>query len=117
MGLTIQRLEKEVKLMATIFPNWELFAVPSRGVFGFQGKLSGLNNGKIYEVVIEAKEDSYPITPPAIYIDPLPPISGNWLPGEASDGRAQVCKVKQWNPAKNTFANCVLDAVKFLRDH
>ena len=99
--------------MEKYFPEFKVFIRPPK--FGFQGMFTvraGRVRMIVYEIVIEADENTYPSAPPAIYINP--PIHrdfGNML----FDG--QLCKQKNWNPARSTFANTVLDVIKYLKEH
>ena len=92
------------------FPSFKPFIMPSTGMFGWQGYLQGK---KRRAIVLEANENDYPNSPPAIYIHPSDIGGGHYIPG---NGFNQICKQKAWNPARNNFANTLLDAIKFIKD-
>jgi hypothetical protein len=108
--LTKQRLVMEDRKMAQNFPNFRLFS-EEPDWFGFQGHLKV--KGRIYEVVVESRERDYPSKKPSVYIEPR--IGSHWHTGPRP--YPEVCVVRDWNPALNTFANMVLMAGKFIYEN
>jgi len=92
------------------------FMTPS-GTVGFAGELVGHRSRKIYQVVIKASAYSYPAAEPKTYIDPRPETH-HWIPYGIPFEQRHLCynRDRQWNGAKNSFANCILIAVRYLND-
>ena len=106
-----ERWEVECHLMANNFPEFRPYSV--NGTVGFRGKLEGRRTGRIYDVAIETSIATYPEFPPAVYITPRPEPH-HWEP----DGRggAKLCLRRTWVPTKNTFANTLLVAAKYIAE-
>ena len=111
--LTEIRWQREVELMQENFPAFSWFA--EAPWFGFQGRLKGPRSGRLYEVVLEGREDLYPETYPSTYIDPS--IGGNWRANRNGRSQSELCVVKTWLPSRSTFANTLLDVIKYLEEH
>lgn len=105
--LTELRWQKERELMQSVFPEFQAF---TRGAhFGFEGYLRGHKSGRSYHVVLEGERESYPQCPPGVRMSPT--LGHYWI-GEG--GRRRLCVVRDWQPARSTFANTLLVVVKFL---
>jgi len=94
--------------MQSVFPEFKWFAQPPR--FGFQGYLRGKNTNRLYAVVLEANEKTYPQVPPNVYIDPR--VGHHWI----QDIPPKLCVEKEWIPSRSTFANTLLAAIKYLEE-
>lgn len=74
----------------------------------------------MYQVVLKAIADEYPQSEPATYMDPRPE-SHHWIaftPYERQHGGKLCYQRKQgvWMPARRTFANCLLIAIKYIKE-
>lgn len=108
--LTEMRWQKEQELMQDVFPQFRPF---SRGAsFGFEGHLKGPRSGQFYRVVMEADKVTYPQSPPNV--DMRPKIGENWI---AHRGHRVLCMLRQWRPARSTFANTLLTVLRFIDEH
>jgi ubiquitin-protein ligase len=105
--LTEARWQEEQELMRSTFPEFAPFKQNSR--FGFEGYLRGSKSGKVYRVVLEGEEKSYPQCPPSVFMNPR--IGMYWL---GADDRRRLCMQKEWRPARSTFANTLLGVIRFL---
>ena len=94
--------------MDRFFPQFRPFS--RNGAIGFEGKLEGRRTKRIYNVVLQASVYTYPELEPAIYISPHPEAS-HWI-GE--DRR--LCAHLAWNPSRNTFADALLIAAKYIAE-
>lgn len=108
--LTDTRWQKEQELMRSVFPQFRPFAVGSD--FGFEGYLKGPRTGRTFLVVMEADRASYPQCPPRVCMDPE--IGDHWVDYR---GRRALCVSRDWQPARSTFANTLLAAVRYLDEH
>ncbi len=87
---------------------------------GFLGHLRGPRSRRIYQVVIKAKTDSYPEIEPAVYMYPHAE-SHHWLAFTDEERRngGKLCyqwDKAVWMPARSTMANCLLIAIKYLKE-
>lgn len=108
--LTDVRWQKEQELMRSVFPQFKPFT--RRGDFGFEGHLRGPRTGQVYSVLLEADHRTYPQLPPNVCMRPR--IGNHWID---RNGRRALCVLRQWQPARSTFANTVLAVLRFLDDH
>ncbi len=108
--LTDIRWQKEQELMNSVFPQFKPFADDS--AFGFEGHLKGRKSGRLYRVVIEADKLTYPQCPPRVRMNPR--IAEHWV---EQRGSRVLCMVRDWQPARSTFANTVLAVARFLEEH
>jgi len=109
--LTKPRWEAEIRLMKNHFPEFEPFAVPGVEA-GFGGYLAGPRTGTLYEVTIKTPISNYPEKEPGVYIDPHPEPH-HWI----TDNR--LCYQRDghlWDPAKHTFAQALVLAVKYIAE-
>jgi len=107
--LTELRWEKEQALMRGVFPDFQAFNRDS--CFGFQGCLKGKKSGRVYQVVLEAEQATYPQYAPHVRMEPN--LGHYWI-GEGLARR--LCVTRDWQPARSTFANTLLVAIKFLEE-
>jgi ubiquitin-protein ligase len=105
--LTEARWQKEQELMHSTFPEFAPFLENSK--FGFEGYLRGSKSGKVYRVVLEGEEKSYPQWPPSVFM--APQIGMYWI---GADDQRRLCMQKEWRPARSTFANTLLGVIRFL---
>lgn len=105
--LTEIRWQKEQELMHSVFPQFKPFAEGHR--FGFEGHLKGPRSGQCYRVVLTADETTYPQWPPEVCLDPK--IGNHWV---NQRGRRALCMLREWLPARSTFANTLLAVVRYL---
>jgi hypothetical protein len=108
--MTQARWNAEIELVARNGLPFTPFESKS-GSVGFAGILVG-KSGRRYEVVIKVPASEYPATEPKTYMEPKPE-EHHWI---RSGPRPYLCyqRAKGWNPAKSTFANCILIAVKYV---
>ena len=115
---TQARLDEEQSIMQRYFPTFSFFVTRS-GSIGFLGHLRGTQSGRVYQVIIKAKTDSYPEVEPAVYM--YPHAEGHhWLAFDEEERRngGKLCYMRSegvWTP-RNTFANCLLMAIKYLKE-
>jgi hypothetical protein len=109
--MTDARWRAEIELVGQNFTDFTPFATKS-GFVGFLGVLRG--GSRDYQVVIKVRAIDYPALEPRTYIDPKPE-GHHWLRASGED-HAYLCsdRNKMWNPSKNTFANCILIARKYI---
>ncbi len=107
--LTDLRWQKERELMQSVFPQFKPFV--RRPAFGFEGWLKGSKSGRVYRVVLEGDEATYPQSPPDVRMEPN--VGHHWLGQE----RRRLCVYGKWRAATSTFANMLLAAVKYLEEH
>lgn len=108
--LTETRWQKERELMQSVFPQFRPFNKSS--ICGFEGFLKGPRSGRTYRIVLEADEASYPQCPPNVRMDPK--IGDHWVEHR---GHRVLCAIREWQPARSTFANTLLAVVRFLDEH
>lgn len=108
--LTDVRWQKEQELMRSVFPQFKPFVKGTD--FGFAGRLKGPRSGEVYSVLLEADKASYPQCPPNVCMTPR--IGDHWIDRR---GRRALCVIREWQPARSTFANTLLTVVKFLAQH
>jgi hypothetical protein len=109
--LTKARWEAEVRYMRDVFPQFEPYAIPGKEA-GFYGYLVGPRTETLYEVTIRTPISDYPEKEPGVYIDPHPEPH-HWL----MDNR--LCYQRQghiWNPARDTFAQALALAAKYIAE-
>jgi ubiquitin-protein ligase len=97
------------------FPSFVAFRTDN-GSVGFFGPVRGPRTGREYTITVKVPARNYPDMEPAVYIYPRI-MSGYWqMDGVNGDpnGRLSIWHEKPWAPARNTFANCVLCAIRFL---
>lgn len=87
------------------------------GMVGFAGQLVGQRSRRLYQVVIKVPANRYPAEEPKTYIDPRPEAH-HWIPLSVPFEHRHLCynRDRQWNGAKNSFANCILIVVRYLND-
>jgi hypothetical protein len=88
------------------------------GMVGFAGELVGQHSRRIYQVVIKAPASRYPAEEPKTYMEPKPE-SHHWIPQDGTPmDKRHLCynRDNKWDPARSTFANCILIAVRYLND-
>ena len=100
------RWVQECYVMDVSFPQYKAFS--ANGTVGFEGKLAGPRTKRIYDVKLAAPVRQFPESMPATYISPHPE-EHHWL---APDRR--LCAVWGWNPAKHTFRDVLLVAIKYI---
>jgi hypothetical protein len=102
-----ERWLAEIDLVQQNFPWFTPFELPS-GFVGFAGMIRNC------QVVIKVPANKYPAEEPKTYIDPKPE-EHHWI---RSSGEPYLCyqRNKQWDPARSTFANCILIAVRYIND-
>ena len=108
--LTEVRWQKEQELMQSVFPQFKAFTQES--CFGFEGRLKGQRSGRFYHVVLEGRQASYPQCAPSVRMTPS--VGPYWI-GEGE--RQKLCVIREWQPARSTFANTLLVVVKFLDEN
>jgi hypothetical protein len=108
--LTEARWQKEQELMQSVFPQFKPFTRHTE--FGFEGFLKGPRSGRLYRVILEADQATYPQWPPNVCMDPK--VGDHWV--EHRGSRA-LCVVRDWQAARSTFANTILAVVKYLHEH
>jgi hypothetical protein len=109
--LTKPRWEAEVMFMDDAFPQFEAFAEPGVEA-GFCGYLVGPRTGILYEVTAKTPISRYPEEEPGVYISPHPEPH-HWI----RDNR--LCYQREghiWSPARDTFAQAVALAVKYIAE-
>ena len=112
--MTENRWIAEIEFVKQHFPNFTPFTTRS-GYVGFAGTLKGKR--RQYQVVIKVPANAYPAEEPRTYMDPKPETH-HWIPQNDTpmDSR-HLCyqrEGKKWNPAKSTFANCILIVVRYI---
>ena len=113
--MQIARWTAEVAIMQQRFPSFVAFKT-EKGSVGFFGRVHGPRTGREYTITVKVPAERYPETEPAVYIQPRI-MSGYWsMDGVNGDpnGRLSICRARPWAPARNTFADCVLEAIRFL---
>lgn len=108
--LTDVRWQKEQELMRSVFPQFKPFL--NGREFGFEGRLKGPRTGQVYCILLEADRTSYPQLPPNVSMKPR--IGDHWIERK---GRRALCVIREWQPARSTFANTLLTVLKFLHEH
>ncbi len=106
-ALSKARWEAECYLMTKVFPDFTPY-VEGRFV-GFQGELPGPRSGRNYSVVLRAPMTEYPYREPAVFIDPRPEP-------RHYEANGQLSLLPRWNPARSTFAQMLLFAIKYLHE-
>lgn len=96
--------------MQDVFPQFKPFA--NNHGFGFEGQLAGPRSGQLYQVRIEADETTYPQWPPNVSM--APKVGDHWVEHR---GKRVLCAVRDWQPARCSFANTVLMVVRYLHEH
>jgi hypothetical protein len=104
------RWTAEVAIINKYFPTFVAFKTKN-GSVGFCGRVCGRRTGREYTIIVKVPAQSYPEREPAVYIQPRI-ASGYWQP----NGSLSICHAKPWAPARNTFANCVICAIRFLEE-
>ncbi len=107
--LTEARWRREQELMRSVFPEFQPFLLSPR--FGFEGRLTGPRSQRVYRVILEGNEKTYPQYPPDIRMDPE--IEHHWIRDAA---KARLCVAQNWAPSRSTFANRLLVALRYLRE-
>lgn len=106
--LTPERWQAEVIHMRHVCPQVRSFA---RGtIVGFAVVLIGPQTGIRYHVIVQAEVKDYPQKEPAVFMHPRAEHH-HWI----DDGR--LCyqrKWHTWDPARDTFTQCLSIAVKYL---
>ena len=105
------RWEAEIRLMHSVFPQFEPFAVP-RADAGFRGYLVGPRTRIAYQVLVRSRISDYPEKEPGVYMSPHPEAH-HWI----LDNR--LCYQRQghtWNPAEDTFAQALVLAAKYIAE-
>jgi hypothetical protein len=105
--LTELRWEKEQALMLGVFPGFQAFT--REACFGFEGYLKGKKSGQVYHVVLEAEQANYPQCAPNVRMEPN--LGHYWI-GQGMERK--LCVTRNWQPARSTFANTLLVAIRFL---
>jgi hypothetical protein len=107
--MTERRWFAEIELVEKYFSHFTPFQTET-GIVGFAGVIRGRRRN--YQVLIKVLAAAYPATEPKIYMDPHPE-GHHWIQGS---GELFLCYVRDnyWNPAKSTFANCILIGVKYV---
>jgi hypothetical protein len=108
--LTEPRWRKEQELMQGVFPQFKPFAKDHS--FGFEGYLRGPRTGRSYHVVLKADTTTYPQWAPDVHVNPK--LGDHWV---EHLGRRVLCSVREWQPARSTFANTLLVVIKYLGEH
>jgi hypothetical protein len=112
--MTDARWIAEIELMNQNFPRLTPFVTES-GFVGFAGTLEGKT--RTYQVVIKAAAAAYPAEEPKTYMDPKPETH-HWIPQNNTPlAKRYLCyqrEGKKWDPARSTFANCVLIAARYI---
>ena len=104
------RWTAEVAIMNKYFPQFAAFKT-NNGSVGFFGQVCGPRTGREYTIIVKVSAQRFPEMEPALYIQPrIAPRY--WQP----NGSLSICHARPWAPSRNTFANCVLDAIQFLED-
>lgn len=117
--LSQARWTVEIDVMQKYFPSFTPFMSES-GWIGFFGYLEGPRSGRLYQVVVKARADEYPQTEPATYMDPRPE-SHHWVAQNSYESHkgGKLCYKREkgvWMPARSTFANCLLIAIKYVAE-
>jgi hypothetical protein len=114
--MTETRLRAEIDAVKRSFPTFTQFITPS-GFVGFAGRLPG--RSRAYDVVIKADASTYPALEPLTFMEPKPEQE-HWIPQDTTPmEKRHLCykrEEKPWNPATSTFANCILIAMRYIRD-
>ena len=108
------QIEREV--MNQHFPSFA--AVNTNRTLGFYGYLRGPRTGRLYLVSVLSPAARYPELEPPVYIEPR--VGPHWNPDGVNHdprGRLDYVRDKPWNPRINTFANCVLCAIAYLKEY
>ncbi|MFB3826710.1 MAG: hypothetical protein ACE15B_08065 [Bryobacteraceae bacterium] len=108
--LTETRWCKEQELMKSVFPQFKPYTQDSE--FGFEGYLKGPRSGRMYRVLLRAEQLTYPQFPPSVCVEPR--IGEHWV--ERRGWRA-LCAIRNWQPARSTFANTLLVLIRYLDEH
>lgn len=90
------------------FPEFRPFLNQQKRSAGFLGRIQ-TPQGRTYQITITAHLDSYPATPPKIFLSPHP--GGHQL----ADG--SLCLHRQWRPSQDTLAQQILFTLRFLHEH
>lgn len=109
--MTEKRWLAEIALVEENLPQFTPFVTRNEQV-GFAGTLKGSRTGRVYQILIKARAADYPAQEPRTYIEPKPEPH-HWI---RASGEPYLCyqREKQWNPARSTFANCILIAVRYI---
>src|SRR5438132_564859 len=109
--MTQERWIAEIELVEEHIAWFTPFETQS-GMVGFAGTIRGRR--RTYQVVVKVLASHYPATEPKTYIDPKPE-EHHWI---RNGGEPYLCYQrdgnKPWNPAKSSFANCILIAVNYI---
>jgi len=107
--MTDARWRAEIELVGENFSDFTPFSTKS-GFVGFLGVLRG--GRRCYQVVVKVPASRYPAEEPKTYMEPKPEYH-HWI--RASED-PYLCyeRNKVWNGAKNSFANCILIARKYI---
>lgn len=108
--LTEARWQKEQQLMQSVFPQFRPFTKGSS--FGFEGYVTGARSGQRYHVVLEGDETTYPQSAPNVLMTPR--VGEHWVDHRS---RRVLCVLREWQPARSTFANTLLAVFKYLDEH
>src|SRR6266404_1989889 len=101
----------EIYKMRINFSNFAPFireGILGGSFLGFTGALHG-RSGKVYEVELRARLDRYPVEAPSIVIRPR--VGPNWYVN------GTLCVNRPWRPNQDTFAQQVLYAADYLKQH
>ena len=108
--LTPERWQAEEIHMRNVFPHVRPFSDGT--VNGFAGIFRGPRTRTRYQLVLQAEWKSYPQKEPAVFMSPRAEHH-HWI----DDGR--LCyrrKQHTWDPARDTFAQCLSLAVKYIAE-
>ncbi len=112
--MTESRWLAEIEFVKQNFPEFTPFVTQS-GSVGFAGTLKGRR--RVYQVLIKAAASSYPAVEPKTYMDPKPE-QHHWIPQDNTPmDKRHLCYIresKKWDPARSSFANCILIAVRYI---
>jgi hypothetical protein len=109
--LTKPRWEAEIRVLRSVFPQFEAFAAPGSEA-GFHGYLVGPRTRTPYHVIVKSRISDYPEKEPGVYMNPHPEAH-HWI----NDNR--LCyerKGHTWNPAEDTFAQPLVLAAKYIAE-
>ncbi len=89
------------------FPN--LWDFNTEEHFGYEGWLQ--IRGRLYQIVVQASIEHYPILEPKVYLEPKPELH-HWI--RHTGYMPYLCYERMWHPNRSTLASCVAVAIRYI---